>query len=106
MFEVLATPEAVSTLRSPLITFGYVLQLIISLAIVLGLIYFASKYILPKLQIPSSGKLIEIVDRIGLEPQVSAYIIAAQGKSYLIVVSAKNVALIDEIKTFESGEGS
>lgn len=80
-------------------TIGYVFQLILSLAIVIGLIYFSAKYLFPKLQLPSQGKLIQVVDRIGLEPQVSAYIISAYDRSYLIVVSQKGVTLIDKLES-------
>jgi flagellar biogenesis protein FliO len=105
MLEILVSPMIVSSTevltvgRSPLVTVGYILQLIISLAIVIGLIYFVAKYILPKIQIPSTAKMIEVKDRIGLEPQVSAYIISVQGRSYLIAVSAKNVTLIDKLES-------
>jgi len=81
------------------VTIGYVFQLILSLAIVIGLIYFSAKYLFPKLQLPSQGKLIQVVDRIGLEPQVSAYIISAYDRSYLIVVSQKGVTLIDKLES-------
>ena len=80
-------------------TIGYVFQLILSLAIVIGIIYFSAKYLFPKLQLPSQGKLIQVVDRIGLEPQVSAYIISVHEKSYLIVVSQKGVTLIDKLES-------
>ncbi len=104
MLEILISPmiassaEAMPVSGSPLVTVGYIFQLIISLAVVIGLIYFSARYILPKIQLPSTGRMIEIKDRIGLEPQVSAYIISAQGKSYLIVVSAKGVTLIDKLE--------
>ena len=105
MLEILVSPMIVSSMEvppiggSPLVTVGYIFQLIFSLAIVIGLIYFAAKYILPKIQIPSTGKMIEVKDRIGLEPQVSAYIISVQGRSYLIAVSAKGVTLIDKLES-------
>jgi flagellar biogenesis protein FliO len=99
MLELLVSPEVMTVGRSPLITVGYVFQLLISLAIVIGLIYFSAKYLLPKLQLPSTGKLIQVIDRIGLEPQVSAYIISANNKSYLVVVSNKGVTLIDKLES-------
>lgn len=98
MLAILASPEVMPA-ASPLVTIGYIFQLILSLAIVIGLIYFSAKYLFPKLQLPSQGKLIQIVDRIGLEPQVSAYIISANEKSYLIVVSQKCVTLIDKLES-------
>ncbi len=97
MLEILVSPEVITVARSPLVSVGYVFQLIISLSIVIGLIYFSAKYLLPKVQ-PSSGeRIIEVIDRVGLEPQVTSYVISAKGRSYLIVVSNKGVALIDKL---------
>jgi hypothetical protein len=84
--------------HTPLVTFGYIMQVLFSLLIVLGLIYITSKYLLPKLQIKSKGTLLEVEDRIGLEPQVSAYVLRAESRRWLVVVSSKNVAVIDELK--------
>lgn len=99
MLETLITPEVITVGRSPLITFGYIVQLLVSLAIVVGLIYFAAKYLTPKLNLGSTGQMIKIKDRIFLEPQVSAYIISAQDMNYLIVVSNKGVTLIDKLES-------
>jgi len=92
------TEEATLPTRSPVVTFGYLIQVFISLLIVVGLIYFTAKYILPKFQVGGKGKLIEVVDRIGLEPQVSAYILRVGGRSWLVVASNKNVELISELE--------
>ncbi len=96
------TGEAAGYSRSPVITIGYVMQLLLSLIIVFGLIYITAKYLLPKFQVKSTGRLIEISDRIGLEPQVSAYILKVRKRSWLVVASNKNVQLISELE--ESGE--
>ena len=69
------TEEAQLQTRSGVVTFGYVMQVFFSLLIVFGLIYLTAKYILPKFQVKGQGRLIEIADRIGLEPQVTAYIL-------------------------------
>ena len=98
MLEILISPEVVTVTKSPLVTVGYLIQLLVSLAIVIGLIYFAAKYLLPKIQLPSSGSIIKVIDRIGLEPQVSAYIIGVYAKTYLVVISNKNATLIDKIE--------
>jgi flagellar biogenesis protein FliO len=98
MLEILISPEVLAASRTPLVSAGYIMQLIISLAIVVGLIYFFARYLLPKLQLPSSGNLIQIKEKIGLEPQVSAYIISVREKSYLVVVSNKGVTLIDKLE--------
>lgn len=99
MLETLVTPEMITVGASPLVTLGYVAQLLISLAIIIALIYFSAKYLVPRLNLPSAGQMIKIKDRIGIEPQVSAYIISAQEKSYLIVVSNKSVTLIDRLES-------
>ena len=95
----LVSPEVMTIAKTPLVTFGYVFQLLISLAIVVGLFYFSAKYLLPKLQLPSSAKNIELLDRLGLEPQVSLYTILAHGKKYLIGVSNKVITLIDKLES-------
>ena len=95
------TEEAMPLKSSPVITVGYLIQLLFSLLIVFGLIYLTAKYVLPKLQVTSKGRLIEVVDRVGLEPGVSAYIIKAGGKSYLLAASSKNVQFISEIEESE-----
>jgi len=92
------TEEAAGYSQSPVITIGYLMQLFLSLIVVFGLIYLTSKYVLPKFQVKSTGRLIEVIDRVGLEPQVSAYILKVRKKSWLVVASAKNVQLIDEIE--------
>ncbi|MFH1761718.1 MAG: hypothetical protein ABIA63_11525, partial [bacterium] len=61
----LITPEAVTLKTSPIITFGYIVQVIISLAIIIGLIYLSGKYLMPRLQFTSTGKNIEVIERAG-----------------------------------------
>lgn len=90
--------ESLSLNQTPIMTFGYIMQVLFSLLIVIGIIYVASKYLLPKLQFKSKGALLELEDRIGLEPQVSAYVIKRKDKKWLIVVSNKNVAVVDKLE--------
>ncbi|MDD5383015.1 MAG: flagellar biosynthetic protein FliO [Candidatus Margulisbacteria bacterium] len=92
------TPETIALQHTPIITFGYVMQVIISLLVVLAFIYLAAKFILPKMKISTSGKLIKILDHIYLEPQVSAYILQVGKKAWLVVASSKNVEMISEIE--------
>jgi hypothetical protein len=97
MLELLISPEATMNIaRSPLITVGYIFQLIISLGIVIGLVYFAAKYILPKVQLPSMGKSLEVLERLGLEPAVTAYVIAWNEKKYFVVITNKTATVIDK----------
>ena len=87
--------EAISFQRTPIVTFGYIMQVILSLAIVLGLIYVASKFLLPRMKFNPKGRTIEIKERIGLEPGLSAYIPKAKDKNHLIIAGQKGIALID-----------
>jgi flagellar biogenesis protein FliO len=98
MLEILVSAESMPAAQ-PLFTIGYIFQLIISLGVVIGLIYFSAKYLFPKLQMPSQGRSIQVLDRVGIEPQVSAYIISAQDKAYFIIVSNKGVTLIDKLES-------
>lgn len=91
------TPEALALERTPVITFGYIMQVFISLLVVLAFIYLIAKYLLPRLKVTAGGKLIKIIDRIYLEPQVSAYILKVGKKAWFIVTSNKTVERIDEV---------
>lgn len=82
----------------PIVTTGYVMQVLISLAVVIGLIYVLARYFLPRLKVGAPGRIIQVVDRVMLEPQVSAYIIKIGKKAWLIVSGGKNVEKISEIE--------
>lgn len=96
-----ATSEMVTASASAsggAITFGYIIQLVFSLAIVFGFIYIGAKYLLPKFSSSTKGRLIQIEDKVVLEPQVTSYIIKVGSDSWLVVVSNKNVARIDKLE--------
>ncbi len=82
---------------SPVISVGYIVQLVFSLAVVLGFLYVTAKYLLPKMQTGTKSRQIEIIDKLVIEPQVSSYIIKAGGNAYLIMVNSKATTLIDKI---------
>jgi len=92
------TPEALVLQRSPIITLGYVMQVLISLAIVLAIIYVMARFLLPKLKINTTGKMIQVLDRVMLEPQVTAYVIKVGKSAWLIAASNKQIAKIDKIE--------
>jgi flagellar biogenesis protein FliO len=92
------TPEALTLQTSPIITFGYVMQIIFSLAVIMAFIYVVGRFVLPKLKITPTGKIIQVVDRAFLEPQVSAWILKVGKKAWLVVISNKQVAKIDEVE--------
>ena len=91
------TSEALILQSSPIITAGYVMQVIFSLAIVVALIYAIARFLLPKLKTGGAGRLIQVIDRVLIEPQVAAYVLKVGRKSWLIVSSNKNVATIAEL---------
>ena len=92
------TFEALALQRTPIITFGYILQVFFSLLVVLALIVLSAKYVLPRLRTQATGKLIKVLDRVYLEPQVTAYVLKAGKNAWLIVTSSKQVARIDKIE--------
>jgi flagellar biogenesis protein FliO len=93
-----ASPEPLVLQHSPIITLGYVMQVLISLGIVLALIYLVAKYVLPKMKVNAPGRLIQVLDRVFIEPQVSACILKVGKKAWLVVTSSKQVEKISEIE--------
>ena len=91
------TTEALALQASPIVTVGYLMQVIFSLAVVLALIFVIAKYLLPKLRVATIGRVIQVVDRVMLEPQVTAYILKVGKKSWLVVASNKAVESIAEV---------
>ena len=98
----LLTNEAIALpARSAWTSVGYLVQITLSLAIILALIYVTLKFLVPKLTISTKGRLIQVLDRVGLEPSVGAYILKVGRTNFLIVVSAKNVTYIDKVEVGE-----
>ena len=96
--DFFATAETVTvSASSGPVTFGYIIQLIFSLAVVFGLIFVAAKYLIPKFSASTKGRFIQVEDKVVLEPQVTSYIIKVGDLSWLIVVSNKHIAKIDRI---------
>ena len=89
--------EALALQRTPIITFGYIMQVFFSLLIVLALIYFIAKYLLPRMKLSNTGKLIKIIERVYLEPQVTAYLLSVGKSAWLVVISSKQIAKIDKV---------
>ncbi|MBN2057366.1 MAG: FliO/MopB family protein [Candidatus Saganbacteria bacterium] len=92
-----ASPEALVLQRTPIVTFGYVMQVFFSLLVVLALLYFIARFVLPRMKLSSSGKLIKVLDRVYLEPQVSAYLLQVGRDAWLIAASNKNITRIDKV---------
>ena len=93
-----ATAEALALKSSPVITFGYIFQLFLSLLIVIGLVYITGRYVLPRFKVGGVTGLIEVLDRNVLEPQVTAYVLRFHGKKYFITVTNKQVTVVDRLE--------
>ncbi|MFA5893380.1 MAG: hypothetical protein WC903_05400 [Candidatus Margulisiibacteriota bacterium] len=91
------TAETLALQASPIVTVGYLMQVIFSLAVVLTLIFVIAKYLLPKLRVATVGRVISVVDRVMLEPQVTAYILKVGLRSWLVVASNKAVHSVAEV---------
>lgn len=98
----LATTEAITFQKTPIVTFGYIMQVLISLAIVLGILYISSKYLLPRMKFSPKGRFVEIVDRIGLEPGLAVYIIRVKNKQYVLAAGQKGTTLLDSLEEGET----
>ena len=91
------TVESLALQTTPIITFGYIMQVFFSLLIIVALIYFFGRFALPRMKFNTTGKIIKIIDRVYLEPQVSAYILQVGKSQWLVGVSNKQINCIDKL---------
>lgn len=74
------------------------LQTVVALLFVCGIAYLIFRVILPRLSTNYGGNsLIRIVDRAGLEPRKTLYVIEVTGKWLLVSASEDGVQLISEL---------
>ncbi|MFH1541653.1 MAG: hypothetical protein ABIE84_00995 [bacterium] len=92
------TTEALVLQSTPIITFGYIMQVFFSLLVILALLYITGRYFLPRIKTAGKGKMIEIVDRVYLEPQVYAYVIKVGKDSWFVMSGNKQVTRIDKLE--------
>lgn len=90
--------EALVLQSTPIITAGYVMQVVLSLLIVIAFIYVIARFVLPRFKITTPGRLIQVADRVYLEPGVTAYILRVGKRSWLVATSSKNIETISEIE--------
>lgn len=93
------TYEALQLQKTPIVTFGYIIQVTIILAIIVALIYFVLKYLLPRFLVNTKGSSLQVLERIPLEPQVAIYRIKIKNTEYLVAAGGKGVALLDKHET-------
>lgn len=95
------TTETLVLQTSPLVTLGYFIQLLFSLGVVVGIIFLIGRFLLPKLKVGGNGLYLTVLDRLPLEPQVTAYLLATGEKCWLVVSSNKQVTRVAELKKGE-----
>ncbi len=74
---------------------AYYIQVCLSLLIVLGFIYFASKLFAMKFNRPKTQAM-KVIDYLQLEPQVSLYKIKVDNDEYVICVGNKNISTLQK----------
>lgn len=85
--------------------FSSFFQLILSLAVVCGLIYLTFRVILPKLSgFQSGANVIKIVEKIQLDAKKQLCVIEVGGRWMLIGTSENMVSLISELNETEVAE--
>jgi flagellar biogenesis protein FliO len=86
-------------LASPVIGIKYMVRLIFSLFVVIGLIVLAGRFLLPKLApYRTGGGLIKVLERLSLEMQVAVYVLQLGDTVYLVGVGGnKQVVLLGTV---------
>ncbi|MEB3285172.1 MAG: flagellar biosynthetic protein FliO [Candidatus Sericytochromatia bacterium] len=96
-----ASPEAVLATAPELPLGTYLVQFFLLTGIVLVLGIFLLRYLrdrLPGLALPSGGsRNLRVVERVALDPQRSAYILAAGQRQWLLVSSGDRVTTVAEL---------
>ncbi|HEX7314723.1 MAG TPA: flagellar biosynthetic protein FliO [Pyrinomonadaceae bacterium] len=74
------------------------LQTVFALALVCGLAYVIFRVVLPRLNVTrSTGSMVRIVDRVGLDARKSLYVIEVAGRWFLVSASEAGVQLVSEL---------
>lgn len=81
------------------------MQTIMALTFVCGLAYLIFRVILPRLSVGfSSGNMVRVIDRIGLEARKNLYVVEVAGRWLLISASDSGVQLIAELDAEAAAE--
>ncbi|HEX8247081.1 MAG TPA: flagellar biosynthetic protein FliO [Pyrinomonadaceae bacterium] len=80
-------------------------QTVMALAFVCGLAYLIFRVIMPRLSGGfSSGNMVRVIDRVGLEARKNLYVIEVTGRFLLIAASESGVELIAELDAENAAE--
>jgi flagellar protein FliO/FliZ len=83
------------------------LETILALGLVCGLAYLVFRFALPRLNaVRSSNSMVRVVDRVGLDPRKSLYVVEVAGRWFLIGASEAGVHLVSELEAQSAEEAS
>jgi flagellar protein FliO/FliZ len=83
------------------------LETMLALGVVCGLAYLVFRFALPRLSTArSANSMVRVVDRVGLDPRKSLYVVEVAGRWLLIGASEAGVHLVSELdaKSAEEAE--
>ena len=74
------------------------LETMLALGLVCGLAYLVFRFALPRLSTVRSGNsMVRVVDRVGLDPRKSLYVVEVAGRWLLIGASEAGVHIVSEL---------
>ena len=81
------------------------LQTLLALGLVCGLAYVIFRWMLPRLNVArSTGGMVRIVDRVGLDARKSLFVIEVAGRWLLVAASEAGVQLVSELDAASAEE--
>jgi flagellar protein FliO/FliZ len=87
--------------------FTMLLETMLALGLVCGLAYLVFRLALPRLNtIRSANSMVRVVDRVGLDPRKSLYVVEVAGRWLLIGASEAGVHLVSELDAKTAEEAS
>lgn len=87
--------------------FTMLLETLLALGLVCGLAYLVFRFALPRLSAArSSNSMVRVVDRVGLDPRKSLYVIEVAGRWLLIGASEAGVHLVSELDARSAEEAA
>lgn len=87
--------------------FTMLLETLLALGLVCGLAYLVFRLVLPRLTtIRSANSMVRVVDRVGLDPRKSLYVVEVAGRWLLIGASEAGVHLVSELDAQSAEEAA
>ena len=87
--------------------FTMLLETLLALGLVCGLAYLVFRLLLPRLStIRSANSMVRVVDRVGLDPRKSLYVVEVAGRWLLIGASEAGVHLVSELDAQSAEEAA